>query len=225
MLAFIDSDCLAQADWLSRLHLALEEGYDGVGGSISNANGHSLVSWAGYMCEFREFLPGIEPVDVQNLTLNNVAYRRAAFWSLGGFPEGFFPQEDQVFHHIACEKGLRLQLDPRIAVAHNHRTEVGKFLSHQRYIGRANAQVLRKLNLPGAWVARRPVLAVLALPALVLLRFIRTVLGCRKVEQGLILRRPYLLWLCWLGMCGWGIGFVESARSPKAWPVPLNPLR
>lgn len=213
-LAFIDADCVAAPDWLARLVATLEQGYDAVGGAIANGNGATLVSWAGYLCEFREFLPGDQARDVPNLTLGNVAYRRAIFEAAGGFPVGAFPQEDQVFHHTLRRLGARIRFDPRIVIAHTHRTERVAFLEHQRRIGRANARVLRALDLPGAAIVRRPWLAGLTLPGLVLLRFVRTLRACWRVEANLVLRRPALAWLCWMGMCWWGRGLLEGAAVP-----------
>lgn len=219
VLAFIDSDCTAGPHWLSQLCARIEEGYDGVGGATSNANGYTLVSWAGYMCEFREFLPGGQPHAVGNLSLNNVAYRRDSFYAAGCFPLGYFPQEDQVFHATMRGLGMRLCFDPGIVVAHMHRTERRTFLHHQRCIGRANAQVLREIDLPGTTLARKPWLALLAMPTLVPLRFLRTILACWSVESALVLRRPALAWLCWLGMCWWGLGFLEGARGQHSWSI------
>jgi glycosyltransferase involved in cell wall biosynthesis len=215
-LAFVDADCIAHPDWLRRLYTTLQEGYDGVGGSIVNGNGDSLISWAGYMCEFREFLPIGQPRDVLNLTLGNAAYRRDVFWAAGGFPTDCFPQEDQVFHHGLSQRGARLRFDPQIVVAHFHRTNPKAFLQHQRRIGRANARVLGQLNLPGAGLARRPWLARLAMPALVMFRFARTIFACRNLANGLIFQRPTLVWWCWLGMCWWGQGFIEAAQIPRS---------
>jgi succinoglycan biosynthesis protein ExoA len=212
-LAFLDSDCVAPRDWLRRLEAVLADGYDGVGGAIANGNAESLVSWAGYLCEFREFLPGGPARDASNLTLGNVAYRRAAFEAAGGFPTGCFPQEDQVFHDRLRAQGARLRLDPSIVVRHTHRTLRREFRAHQRLIGRANARVLSRLGRQGAAIARHRALAVLTLPALVPLRFARTLVACRAVERGLVVRSPRLLWLCWLGMCSWGRGFVEGASG------------
>ncbi|MDP9315968.1 MAG: glycosyltransferase [Chloroflexota bacterium] len=219
VLAFIDSDCTAGSRWLSQLAATIEEGYDGVGGATSNANGDTLVSWAGYMCEFREFLPEGKPHDVWNLSLNNVAYRRDSFYAAGCFPVGYFPQEDQVFHATMRELKLRLCFDPGIVVAHMHRTERTAFLHHQRCIGRANAQVLREIDLAGTPLARNRWLALLALPALVPFRFTRTILACWKVEFALVFRRPTVAWLCWLGMCWWGLGFLEGANGRRSWSI------
>jgi GT2 family glycosyltransferase len=211
LLAFLDSDCVAPRDWLRRLESALAWGYDGAGGAIANGNGDSLVSWAGYICEFREFLPGQPARDVTNLTLGNVAYRRELFEAAGGFPTGCFPQEDQVFHERLRPLRARLRLDPSIVVTHVHRTERDEFLAHQRRIGQANARALDLTGRSGAALARHWVLAALAVPALVPFRFARTLFACRLVEHGLVVRRPRLAWLCWLGMCSWGRGFLEAA--------------
>jgi GT2 family glycosyltransferase len=195
------------------------QGYEAVGGATANGNSETLVSWAGYMCEFREFLPGGLPSDVQNLSLNNAAYRRSFFEQTGGFPAGYFPQEDQVFHYPLARAGARIRFDPGIVVTHIHRTEQAAFLRHQRGIGRANAQVLAQLDLPGAAVARRPWLVPLALPALILLRFVRTLAACWNVERKIVLRRPMLAWLCWLGICWWGVGFLEGAAGQRPWTI------
>lgn len=214
-LAFIDADCSAQSDWLRRLYATLQEGYQAAGGAILNGNPDSPVSWAGYLCEFREFLPRGNPRQVRNLTLGNAAYQKEAFWRAGGFPQGYFPQEDQVFHHAFCRHGARIRFDPRILVSHHHRTERRDFLEHQRRIGQVNARVVRRLGLAGAALARSRRLALIALPALVTLRFMRTLQAGWQVEDGLLLRQPEALWLCWLGMAWWGRGFSEGAGNSR----------
>lgn len=224
VLAFIDADCIAAPDWLRRLYETIQSGCEAAGGAISNANGESMVSWAGYMCEFREFLPGGLPTAVNNLTLGNSAYRRALFWQVGGFPAHFFPQEDQVFHHLWYQRGWGIWFDPLIVVAHYHRTDRTAFLLHQYQIGRANARVLRLLNRPGALIARHSWLTWLASPALVLLRFGRTIGACWNLERHLLLRQPVLLWLCWLGMCWWGRGFLAEAGRRYASPPAMGEL-
>src|SRR5947209_9013966 len=42
----------------------------------------------------------------------------------GGFPSGYFPQEDQVFHSCLTAIGARILFDPSIVVAHAHRSTV-----------------------------------------------------------------------------------------------------
>jgi hypothetical protein len=103
-----------------------------------------------------------------------------------------------------------MYFDSRIVVAHVHRTERRAFFDHQRRIGRANARVLQTVRLRGSWLACRPWLALLVLPALIPFRFVRTIFICLGVEHGLLLRQPLIAWLCWQGISWWGRGFAEG---------------
>ena len=214
VLAFIDSDCVPEPDWLARLCAALGNGAcDAVGGAIRNIDGASRAAWAGYFCEFREFLPGGPATGATNLTLGNAAYRRDLFQRVGGFPAGYFPQEDQVFHTRLVAIGARIVFDPSIVVAHAHRSTIGAFLTHQRRIGVANARAVSTLALEGAGIASRSWLAAALLPALATYRFARTFAACWKQERCLMIRRPSIAGLCWLGMFAWGIGFARPAAA------------
>jgi GT2 family glycosyltransferase len=215
ILAFLDSDCVPAAHWLERLRAALENGrYDAVGGAIRNG-GATLTgaSWAGYFCEFREFLPRGIAVQAANVTLGNAAYRREVFERAGRFPEGYFPQEDQVFHVRFLAAGGRICFNPEIVVDHTHRSGVRAFLAHQVRIGRANARVVCALGLNGAAIASRRWLATLLLPALASYRFARTVMVCWAEERCLLCRRPDVAILCWLGMIAWGVGFAGFTEA------------
>jgi GT2 family glycosyltransferase len=220
ILAFLDSDCVPAARWLDGLCAALEEGrYDAIGGAIRNGNAApSGASWAGYFCEFREFLPRGIAVDAANVTVGNAAYRREVFERAGGFPEGYFPQEDQVFHARFLAVGGRICFNPAIVVHHTHRSGVGAFLAHQVRIGQANARVVCALGLSGAAIASRRWLATVLLPALATYRFARTVTVCWSEERFLLCRRPDVALLCWLGMFAWGLGFARSSDGGAAAP-------
>jgi len=214
VLAFTDSDCVPDPDWLRRMCLTIEQGAcDGVGGAIRPVDGSNATCWAGYFCEFREFLPGVAVTDATYLTPNNAAYRDETFRRAGGFPDGYFPLEDQVFYERLRAVGARIRLDRSIVVRHNHRSQVGAFLAHQARIGDANARVVCDFNLQGSAIASHPWLAIALLPALATYRFGRTMAACWKQERGLMLRRPTIAGLCWLGMYGWGVGFARGSAN------------
>lgn len=217
VFAFIDSDCVAAPDWLHRMCEAVEEtSYHGVGGAIRPVDGENDTCWAGYFCEFREFLPGGDAREATYLTPNNAAYRADTFRAAGGFPVGYFPLEDQVFYERLRGVGARIRFDPTIVMQHNHRARVGAFVEHQKRIGAANARVVRDFNLQGSRIAARPWRAAVLLPALTTYRFARTVAACWREERFLMLRRPAVTALCWLGMYGWGVGFIQgSARAER----------
>lgn len=220
VLAFIDSDCIAPSNWLHRLCAIIEDGYDGAGGAIVPVDHSTDAAWAGYFTEFREFLPGGPARAATYLTINNAAYRRETFLRAGGFPEAYFPQEDQVFWTRLQPLGARIVMDPSIVVQHHHRDQSGAFLRHQYTIGLANARVVLALGLQGAGLASRPWLALLALPLLTSYRFLRTCIACWHQQQYILLRRPAIGVLCWLGMWWWGTAFVRgsvvAARAREA---------
>jgi GT2 family glycosyltransferase len=212
VFAFIDSDCVAEPDWLRRMSAAVEQGvYQGVGGAIRPVEGENDTCWAGYFCEFREFLPGGTATDATYLTPNNAAYLRDTFEKAGGFPTGYFPLEDQVFYERLRSVGARIRFDPTIVVRHNHRRRLAAFLGHQARIGEANARVARDFRLRGGAIAARPWIAAGLMPALTTYRFARTVSACWRQEESLLLRRPAIAGLCWLGMWGWGLGFIRGS--------------
>lgn len=217
LFAFIDSDCEADPDWLTRMCVALEPGaHNGVGGAIRPFDGETAIGWAGYFCEFREFLPGEQVEGATYLTPNNAAYTRELFERAGGFPVGYFPLEDQVFYRRLAAAGASIVLDRRIAVRHTHRRTLGAFFHHQQLIGLANARVALDLGVRGEGLAKRPWLLAVALPALTTYRLARTVLACWRQERWLLVRRPVVVLLCWLGMWGWGLGFLAGARRGAA---------
>ena len=92
---------------------------------------------------------------------------------------------------------------------HTHRSTVRGFLAHQRRIGAANARVVRALGLKGAAIASRRWLATALLPALATFRFARTLAACWDQERYLMIRRPAIAGLCWIGMLAWGVGFAQ----------------
>ena len=57
IICLIDSDCIADPDWLSLLAAAHESDYGAVGGAILNGNPENYIGWASYLAEFREFFP------------------------------------------------------------------------------------------------------------------------------------------------------------------------
>ena len=219
VFAFVDSDCVAERDWLRRHCAILGQGvYQGVGGAIRPVERSNATAWAGYFCEFREFLPGGNASDATYLTPNNAAYRADAFRLAGGFPDGYFPLEDQVFYQRLRAIGARIRFDPSIVIRHNHRTKVRAFLAHQTRIGDANARVARAIDVQGAWLASHPLMAAALLPPLVAYRFARTVAACWREDDYLMLRRPAIAALCALGMVAWGIGFVRASEAVRRVP-------
>lgn len=229
ILAFLDADCTAQPDWLRRIAAGHDQGHQVVGGAVLLGNPNSGVAWAGYLGEFREFLPAGRPRYVLHLPTCNISYRRslfsgspgtggAAMGSAGtvsdvrGFPSAYYPQEDLLFNYMLIRQGVRIWFDPEIRVRHICRQELRAFLSHQHRIGRVTRSTLNRIRLPGSSLARHGWLALLSAPALGSIKFMRTAALLPVHFPRQVMRRPELLPLLALGSLWWARGFAAGAR-------------
>lgn len=211
VIAFIDSDCAAAKDWLERICDAHTSGYNVIGGSVHNGNdANNLVAWAGYISEFREFIPEQSKREVTHIPTCNISYKANVFETYGLFQGEYYPQEDLVYNHKLSLHGEKILFDPSIQVYHTHRTKLEDYLGHQKKIGKITSHVLRLIDLEGSYIARRPILAALVLPLLPIVKFIRTISVFTKLRPSLILKRPRVLSVFATGLIYWVIGFSQG---------------
>jgi GT2 family glycosyltransferase len=217
IIAYIDADCTASPGWLSRMVSAHRAGHLVVGGAVENGNPESLVAWAGYLGEFREFLPVGKARLVSHVATCNISYERSIFIQYGVFPTSFYPQEDLLYHWRLAQQGVSIWFDPDIRVAHTHRAKWAPYVRHQRRIGRITAQVLKLTNGEGAFLARSPMLATLVMPILPVVKFLRTVAHFLSQRPEVLRCHSSALIVLLGGLYAWGIGFAEGT-----WEAPLR---
>ena len=211
VIAFIDSDCVAAKDWLERIWDAHNSAYNIIGGSVHNGNDKSsLVAWAGYISEFREFIPEQTKREVTHIPTCNISYKANIFRTYGLFQGEYYPQEDLVFNHKLSSHGEKILFDPSIQVYHTHRTKLEDYLRHQKRIGKITSHVLRLIDLEGSFIPRHPILAVLVLPFLPIVKFVRTISVFAKLRPSLILKQPRVLSVFAAGLLYWVIGFSQG---------------
>lgn len=211
IIAFIDSDCIAAPDWLEKIDAAHRLPYRAVGGVVLNGNDpDDLVGLAGYISEFREFLPEQPVQEISHVPTCNISYKRRVFVEQGLFDGRFYPQEDLVFNRGLCAGGKQIFLDPAIRVYHHHRSRLRDFLKHQRRIGEVTARVLKVIQLDGSFIARQPLVAWVALPLLPAVKFARTLAVFLKLQRHTVTRHPLALSIFALGLVCWSVGFAQG---------------
>jgi len=216
LIAFVDSDCVPAHDWLERIVCAHDSTYGIIGGVVKNGNvGDDLVGCAGYISEFREFLPGQLRQEVRHIPTCNISYKKRIFREFGLFQGEYYPQEDLVFNYRLWKNGERILLDPSIQVFHHHRSELKDFLFHQNQIGKATSRVLGRFPLEGAFIARHPYLATYLIPALVMVKFLRTILVFSRFQPESIRKKPSVLLVFALGLVYWAVGFVRGTYENR----------
>ena len=97
-------------------------------------------------------------------------------------------------------------------MAHRHRSGLKDFLHHQRKIGSITANVLKVTGLEGSFLASHSVLAILMLPLILAVKFVRTVKAFLKCQPKTIINRPLVLMPLALGLVYWSVGFAQGAK-------------
>lgn len=117
VIAYIDSDCIADADWLTSLVPMLADGAAGVGGPLRNISPPGWVSDYLDACQF--FRQRTRNGVVDYLLTANVAFRRDALMQVGGFAErpGVWAEDADLSFRLKQE-GYTLLLAPTGTVTH-----------------------------------------------------------------------------------------------------------
>jgi acetyltransferase-like isoleucine patch superfamily enzyme/GT2 family glycosyltransferase len=226
IICLLDSDCLADPDWLHNIAEAHQnEEYAAVGGAILNGNPEKFVGWAGYFAEFREQFPYQPRQLVRHIAGCNLSYKRRVFDRYGVFLSGWYPQSDLVFNLQLYKNRDKILFDPTIKVAHINKTSITHFFTHQYRIGRITSEVLKHYPfLPGGTIANSRMLTLLASPVLPIVKFLNTYQVATRTQE---YKRRFLLIvpLLFFGLLlFWGSGFVRGVFLPRRFLRNTKPL-
>ena len=127
IIVFTDSDCEVKPDWIKKIIMDLDDA-DGVGGSIIAANLDSYTEK--FEQNRRERLYGTIKRRINHLPSCNLAFRRQALESIGGFDEDFgrASAEDYDLCQRFTDSGSILVYDPLIPVIHHHSSTISGVL-------------------------------------------------------------------------------------------------
>jgi GT2 family glycosyltransferase len=201
LVAFLDTDCEAESDWIEKIVKAHESPYAAIGGAIANGTPDSYVGCAAYFCEFSGWMPGRLPQLMDDIAGANMSYKKDVFRKYGYFIEGTYCSDTE-FHWRLGKDGLRLRFDPSVQVSHHNIERLGKFLNHEIFHGRCFAKV--RMKAQGFSQLRR--LMYVAFSPLLPLRLFYKIIR-NSIESGTYLRR--FLWsspLVLLGVICWSFG-------------------
>lgn len=173
ILAFLDSDCVPDKNWLKNILAILSNPNIGaVGGGYSG--GIDKTFWQRFSNEELKFRRRKMKKFVSTALSNNLACRKDLFWEAGGFPKEFPVCEDMLFTY-------RVSRDHKITwlknngVKHHFKTNLISFLRHQYFFGKestrfffCNPYILKEGNHQGRELHIVIVSSVFALAFLIL---------------------------------------------------------
>ena len=204
IIAFIDSDCIAEKNWLGKM-LSSQESEKIVGGSVGNANPEKLLSWVSYLSEFSEFLPGNPKAFKRFVPTCNASYAKGLFEKHGFFPE-IRASEDVLFNWKLVKGGEKVFFNPEIKVYHLNKTSLAAILENQSMLGFYSAVARKRENIEGKFFVRFFPLAAF-LPFLRLARvFSRVLFWNQKMLPLFLAASPLIL----LAFFYWAFGFLQG---------------
>ncbi len=201
LLAFIDADCVAAPDWLERMAEAQRGSNTTVGGVVDNGSRSRLLDWAGYFCEFSQWMPPGRPVWMDDIPTCNLSFHRVLFDEFGPFREGVYCS-DTALHWKLARAGRKARFVPGIQVAHHGLECFWPFLAHERFHGESFARLRVRDRGFSLWRRWAYACAAPLLAAVLWFRVLRRVLRNRRYIGEFILATPLLA----LGLAAWSLG-------------------
>lgn len=205
IIAFIDSDCVAEKNWLSTAEKRYSQGYRIVGGSIGNTNFGNIVSKAEYFLELIQLSPGGRKRFVKLISTANCYIAREIFEKHGEFPiirKGV----DMLFSHNLVQKGEKILFDPKMKVSHACTTNLSTYLKKQVLHGEYSLATRREARLPGSFLSTN----IALIPFLPFIRTFMVLKHIVSLEIGLM--KDFLLSfpLFFIGSLAWSFGFSRG---------------
>jgi glycosyltransferase involved in cell wall biosynthesis len=114
ILAFIDSDCKAQKNWLVEAHTLIDEGVKIIAGKILPLEGNSNVLYL--YDKYFKWQPDTN--SIVNTPGGNMFVDKKIFRELGGFIDSYSTASDSLFSIIARSKGVDVIYGSNVIVFH-----------------------------------------------------------------------------------------------------------
>lgn len=208
IISFIDSDCIAQSEWLYSIRDSFKMGVDAVGGSVGAANQNNPIALCEYMLEFSDYLSNMPPRILRTIPMCNISYRKEIFKRYGLIPDIRTAQE-VVFNWRLFKNGVKIYFNPKIKVRHIHRDRLLPFIRHQYLLGRGFVESRLATDLPGRILLRYPY--KLFLPAI---RFVLIIKRLLRWDRKLLLKGMRVFPLLLLGISAWTGGALLYRKKP-----------
>jgi len=234
IVAFTDSDCVAEKNWLKELARAFFEKPEAV--SVGGTQKPTLdADWfekkvfdfmekAGLISDYVRFSRGISIIEVEHNPSCCSAYRKAAFEKFGGFAEELWPGEDTDLDYRLTRAGGKIFWNPLAVVRHSKPRNLTAFSKMMFRYGMAQGLLVRKHGFFRKihWV---PVL--MAILSLVIVFTGKTKKNLKwTISTGLFIGAvfsgfdPWVLLLSVIALGFWNCGFAAGILIP-----PRNSIR
>jgi len=212
LIAFVDSDCLADPNWVERI-LAAHQADDWIiGGSVGVANPEFIPGWASFLNEFSLWLRTGPPRHLADIPTCCISFKREAIDQFGPFLESRYC-EDTDLNWRAAIAGRPPLFQPDIHVRHVNPRGFFSLLHKQLEHGRDFAKLRVRLR---NWSALQILVRLLSAPLLPIYLASRSLVRVMRIPEYRLpaLRAlPRLLLYASAWSCGEMIGYWRSLNT------------
>ena len=146
IIAFLPDDGIPRDDWLRRRLDLHREGFQAVGGAITNGRPDSYVARANHMLEYSSLLPRDAVLLAQDVP-HCLSFSREVFKNIGRYPEDTLTGEDTLFNRRCLDSGVTFGFSGDIQMEHVGLTSFTATLRHAAGHGRGLMQCTRRHEL------------------------------------------------------------------------------
>jgi len=210
ILAFIDSDCVPEKNWLSTIRKLHSQGYKIVGGAVGNLNPTHMISRGEYLLESIQLSPGSPARFVSLISTANCFMDREIIEKYGPFPS-IRKGVDMLYSYILMRKGEKIMFSPDMKIYHACSTNFSRYIKKQVYHGEYSILARKEAGMPGSFLSR----SVFFIPFLPLIRgffILKHILSLdRKLAKDLVQSFPVFA----AGIWAWSLGSAKSIIKSK----------
>ncbi|NIA30579.1 MAG: glycosyltransferase [Actinobacteria bacterium] len=156
-LAFTDTDCIIDKNWLQQLVDSHKRGYPVIGGMVRNGTPKNIFGTLDYLLEFSDLITPHETTDISHFGTCNVSFEKNIFANYGLFIDQV-KGSDSLYCRLIREKGEPLFHQPKAVIWHRNRTNLKKIMRNQYELGYGAAINRHKYNLKGKIFVKYPIL-------------------------------------------------------------------
>jgi len=215
IIAFLDSDCLADKEWLLNISKAHKNSSAAaITGSFEMANPEDTWGFLIFCAELAGSLPGHHPGRCRLAPSGNTSYKIHALKKVGGFPENASYLEDTILAKKLIDKKELVEFSPQIKALHINREGYAAFKNAFHRSGYYSGIARKLFNLKGHKFAELPFLIPLLLPYRFLNIYKVNRKGKNPAQKRLVKLFPLVFW----AMVIWTFSFwkgVKAAKKPE----------
>jgi glycosyltransferase involved in cell wall biosynthesis len=209
VLAFIDSDCKLQEDWMEAACHTIQSGAVLCSGVIQDTYPWDLIASSDNRLQYADFPSGRPYGPARYFPAVHIVVHRDAFNAVGGFGNSTNAQDVLFTMEIARHWPSQTIFNPKIVASHAGRRTWNGLLKHHKAFGYARALHQIQINNSMSWMSQHRWLGWLVfLRRFVYITF-RVIQWNTKDLIRYFLQMPFII----TGLFAWTAGYYQGMRS------------